>query len=119
MAKKILIVDDDESILDAVSLVLEEEGYNVAVTTKGDEIFEKVKNFKPDAILLDVLMSGKDGREICKKLKEDEKTKQIPVIMISAHPSAKESVLSCGANAFLAKPFDTSDLTEIVSIFVA
>lgn len=118
MAKKILIVDDDESILDAVSLVLEEEGYDVSVTIKGDEIFEKLEIFKPDAILLDVLMSGKDGREICKKLKKDDKTKGIPIIMISAHPSAKESTLSCGANAFLAKPFDTQELIDMVDRFL-
>lgn len=114
MPKKILIVDDDESILDAISLVLEDEGYLVAITMKGDETFEKVNSFQPDVILLDVLMSGKDGREICKKLKQQEDTKKIPIIMISAHPSAKEGAMSCGADDFLPKPFDTSDLLALV-----
>ncbi len=115
MAKKILIVDDDESILDAVCMVLEDEGYEVEITMKGDETVETVHRVKPDVILLDVLMSGKDGREICKKLKSDPLTKAIPVIMISAHPSAKEGAMSCGADMFLAKPFDTQELIDLVA----
>lgn len=112
--KKILLVDDDESILDSVELVLEESGYKIETTPKGSETYQKVQNFKPDLILLDVLMSGVDGREICKTLKSDESTKQIPLIMISAHPSASKSSLKCGANDFLAKPFDTQDLLKII-----
>lgn len=119
MSKKILIIDDDESILDAVSLVLEEEGYIVDVMLKGDEAFDKIAAFKPDAILLDVLMSGKDGRDICRKLKKDEATKNIPVIMISAHPSAKEGAIAVGADAFLPKPFDTQDLLDMVKKYTS
>ena len=110
MNRKILVVDDDPGILDAVSLILDESGYLVETAMKGDEIFEKVQKFHPELILLDVLMSGKDGRDICRKLKADESTKEIPVIMVSAHPTAGKGALECGAQDFLAKPFDADEL---------
>lgn len=73
--KKVLVVDDDESILEAVSLVLESE-YTVKTIVKGEEVYKEVEGFKPDIILLDVLMSGSDGRVICKNLKENVKTQK-------------------------------------------
>jgi DNA-binding response OmpR family regulator len=112
--KRVLVVDDDEGILDAISFVLEDAGYNYETTPKGDETFEKVKKFKPDVILLDMLLSGNDGRIICQQLKSDKETQQIPVIMISAHPSAERSIEKCGANAFLPKPFEANDLLTII-----
>ncbi len=114
MSKKILVVDDDISILDAVSLILEENGYEVETAFKGDEAYQKALSFNPDVIVLDVLLSGKDGREICKNLKLDEKTKKIPVIMVSAHPGASESTKEVGADFFLAKPFMPDDLLSAV-----
>lgn len=114
MAKKVLVVDDEESILDAVSLILEEYGYDVLTTPRGEETYKKVKEFKPNVILLDVLMSGEDGREICMNLKNDDKTKKIPVIMISAHPSAARDIEEFGADNFLAKPFKVEDLLKAV-----
>ena len=108
--KKILIVDDDPGILEALSMILEESGFITEVTTKGTETYGKIARFKPDLIILDVLMSGSDGREICKKIKKDQTTKHIPIIMISAHPNAEKSIKECGANDFLPKPFEMKDL---------
>jgi DNA-binding response OmpR family regulator len=113
MTKKILLVDDDEGIVDAVSLMLKEYGYNVCATLKGEETYKKITKCKPDLILLDVLLSGIDGRHICKKLKSNLKTKSIPVVMISAHPSAKLHALKVGADGFLAKPFEIEDLLKM------
>jgi len=115
MVKRVLVVDDDESILDAISLILEEEGYEVKTVFKGQETYKAIENFKPDIILLDVLMSGNDGREICKRLKADGTTKKIPVIMISAHPTLDKGATACGAEDFLAKPFDTDDLLKKIN----
>lgn len=117
MKKKILIVDDDEAIVDAISMVLDMEGYDIASTTKGNEIFEMIAKHRPDLILLDMLISGTDGRELCKTLKRNKETKEIPVVMISAHPSAKKTILECGANDFLPKPFETSELIKVVKQF--
>lgn len=115
MNKKILVIDDDESILEALSLILEDEGYTIFTTSKGDQTYKKVAACSPDLIILDVLMSGSDGRTICKILKTDDATKTVPILMMSAHPSAKSSVLECGAEAFIAKPFDTEELYKKVA----
>ncbi len=118
MAKKILVVDDEESILDAVKLILEDEGFLVKAIFKGDEVYKEVEKFNPDLILLDVLMSGKDGRTISKNLKSIEKTKNIPVIMISAHPTASETLKEYKADDFLAKPFKVDELLEILEKYL-
>lgn len=115
MNKKVLVVDDDEAIVDAVTLLLEDSGYEVESTYNGQETYEKVALFKPDVILLDVLISGTDGRDICNKLKKDKNT--IPIIMISAHPSAMQGAQGCNADDFLAKPFETQELLHKVSKF--
>jgi len=117
MCKKILVVDDDISILDAVSMILEDHGYDVRGIQKGEDSYQQAEIFQPHLILLDVLMSGKDGREICKNLKSENKTKNIPIVMFSAHPSAKKGMKEYGADDFLAKPFGTNELLKIVSKF--
>ncbi|MGI8419203.1 MAG: response regulator [Candidatus Levyibacteriota bacterium] len=114
MNKKILIVDDDQDILEPLSLILEEEGYTVATTPKGEMTYGKVNEFKPDLILLDLLLSGSDGRKICKTLKENSETKHLPIIMMSAHPGAETDSRNCGANGFIAKPFESEDLLKIL-----
>ncbi len=111
--KNILVVDDDPDILDAIQFVLEDAGYNVKTTQKGEYAENLHKNL-PDLIILDVLLSGKDGRTICQKLKSQEDTKNVPIIMISAHPSAQQTVKEVGADGFIAKPFDISMLLSKV-----
>ena len=110
MSKKILAVDDDLYILDALVELLKYSGYDVNTTPRGDEVFKKIDECVPDLILLDVMLSGTDGREICKQLKSNIATSGIPVIMISATPSISDSVKSFGANDFIAKPFDIFQL---------
>ncbi len=120
MNKKILVIDDDPTILDALRFTLEFSGFEVITSEKGDyaENLKDSKDQFPSLIILDVLLSGKDGRTICKKLKSDKKTKAIPVIMISAHPGADKSVKEVGADEFLAKPFDVDVLLELVKKYV-
>ena len=116
--KKVLVIDDDPDILDAVQMTLDSGGYDSDVTTKGDETYEKIVGYKPDLIILDVLLSGNDGRRICKNLKADTSTKRIPIIMISAHPTAKDSVKQCGADSFVAKPFSIAELLAEVKKYI-
>ena len=104
--KKILVVDDDPDILEFLQVILEEEGYTVATTDKGDYVEKLHDGELPNLILLDILLSGKDGREIVKSLKSQEETRHIPVVMFSAHPSAEATARACGADDFIAKPFD-------------
>lgn len=117
--KKILVVDDDPDILDALQFMLEDAGYSVKTTEKGEyaENLHDSNGGLPDVILLDVLLSGKDGRLICQKLKSQEETRHIPIIMMSAHNNARQSVASVGVDDFIAKPFEADELLEKVAKF--
>ena len=104
-----MIADDDPGIVDAVEMLLEFEGYQVTSTVDGSTVLD-MKDELPDLLLLDIWMSGEDGRDICKTLKQDEATKQMPVIMISASRDIKQSAIDAGADDFLAKPFEMNEL---------
>src|SRR6266498_5485492 len=107
---KILVIDDDEGILEAFELVLTSVGYEVETSTQnGDYLNQKLKNV-PDLIILDVLLSGTNGKDVCKKLKSQEHTRHIPIIMVSAHPDARKTALESGADDFIPKPFDMNEL---------
>lgn len=112
-SKKIVIVDDDVAILDSLGLMLDFEGFEVNAFERGSEIFNYVESVsKPDVILLDMWLSGEDGRDICKKLKENETTKDIPVMIMSASRGLQQSALQSGANAFIAKPFEIDEVMD-------
>lgn len=113
MKKKILVADDDPGIVDALQIMLEDANYIVKTAVNGQTI-RGVKKEKPDLILLDVWMSGEDGREICKYLKGNDVTKNIPIIMISATRDLEESSKKAGAEDFIAKPFQMNDLLRKV-----
>ena len=112
---RILVVDDDTDILSVMETLLTMKGFEVEVTAKGENTIPKINSFKPDLILLDVLISGYDGRTICKQIKSNKATQHIPVIMFSAHPGAAATITDYGANDFIAKPFDVSHLLKKVS----
>lgn len=112
--QSILIVDDDMDILEPLELLLRSEGYRVDTTAKAAQTYEKVEKFRPSLILLDVLMSGEDGRTICRKLKAQKTTKHIPVVMMSAHPTAEQDSDGSGADDFIAKPFDLETLMRLI-----
>lgn len=112
--KKVLVIDDDPAILEAISIVLEGEGYSVKTVEDAQDAVSEVKNYRPDVIFLDLLLSGKEGTEIANEIKSDSRSKGIPVVLISAHPHAHDSARSCGADAFLAKPFDLDELLDAV-----
>lgn len=116
--KKILVVDDDPDILDFLQVILEEEGYIVGTTNKGEYVEELHNGGLPTLILLDVFLSGKDGRHIVKHLKSQGETKHIPVIMFSAHPSAEETARAAGADDFLAKPFEVDELIVMIKKYI-
>lgn len=117
MAHKILIVDDDKDIAEAIKLILELEGFETQTVSDNNRIAPSIKEFNPDVILLDILLSGVDGRAICKTLKNDKHFQHIPIIMMSAYPDASKSAFEAGADAFLPKPFDADFLVEKVLAF--
>jgi DNA-binding response OmpR family regulator len=108
---RILVVDDNVDILQVVKAILETHGFEVLTTPRAEETFEKTETYQPQLILMDVyLSSGLDGREICKALKQNAKTKDIPVIMFSAQTREEEVLRVCKADDFLGKPFAMKDL---------
>ena len=106
-----MIADDDPGILDAIGIVLEYEGYEVQSTPNGAVLLTMENGF-PDLLLLDIWMSGVDGRDICKHLKQQESTSKIPIVLISASKDIEHSAMDAGADDFLAKPFEIDDLLE-------
>jgi len=114
IAEKILVVDDDESILDALELLLSESDYSVFVASDETSLKEALSK-KPDLILLDIWMSGLDGSEVCKKLKNQTSTKNIPIIFFSANKDIKTIAQRAGADAYISKPFQMNDLLKLIS----
>ena len=119
MIKKVLIIDDDRDILEILTFLLSEEGYEVIASTTGEEV-ENLTEIKPDLILLDLRLAGTStsGQEICCKLKADPNTENFPVILISAEPDIKAIALNCGADDFIQKPFDIFDFSAKVKSFL-
>lgn len=115
--KKILVVDDDVAILEAVQASLEFDDYLVCTATDGKNAIDKAISESPDMIILDVLLSGDDGRDVARVLKSDIVTSSIPILMVSAHPNVQQTVLDAGADDFLPKPFDVNELLEKASVF--
>ncbi len=113
MAKaKIFIVDDEEDILDLMDYVLSKEGYTVERFHTGEEILRKVKSDLPDLILLDLMLPGVDGLDVCKLLKRTSNTANIPIIMLTAKGEEADIVtgLELGADDYIPKPFSTKIL---------
>ena len=109
--KRILVVDDNTDILQIVKIILENYGFEVMVTPKGEEILSKTGAYNPQLILMDVfLSSGMDGREICKILKANSQTKDIPVILFSAQIKMDDGFQNWGADDFISKPFEVKEL---------
>jgi CheY-like chemotaxis protein len=115
--KKIMIADDDPGILDAVGIMLEYEGYEVHSTLNGASLLTMDSEF-PDLVLLDIWMSGIDGRDICRHLKKNPHTGKIPVVLISASKDIERSAMEAGADDFLAKPFEIDDLLEKIEKYI-
>nr|WP_315420433.1 response regulator transcription factor [uncultured Pedobacter sp.] len=115
--KKIFIADDDEGIVDAVTMILEVMGYDVEFTYDGGAVINAVKN-KPDLIMLDIWMSGYDGRDICRQLKNDPEFSEIPILMISASRDIRQSAIDAGANDFMEKPFEMDSLLNKVEVLL-
>jgi DNA-binding response OmpR family regulator len=114
--RRILAVDDDQDILEVLQYILEESGYEVATLSDGYNLISKVRDFHPDLVLLDIMLGGLDGRELCKHLKASKETNYVPVILISAsHDVSKRSLNHDGGpDDFIAKPFDIDVLLNSV-----
>lgn len=106
--KKILVVDDEPDVLEFLKIRVQIAGFEAILAKNGTEAFEKAKKGNPDLIILDVMMPVFSGYEVCKMLKEDESTKDIPVIMLTAKSTVGdvEEGAGSGAAAYVTKPYD-------------
>lgn len=110
--KRILIIDDSRDLLEAMRMFLELKNYNVKTLTDCNDIIPIVKEYDPDLLILDVFLSGEDGREICKKIKEYEETKHVCILLLSGSPDILKNHKEFGADSFIEKPFDVNYLLE-------
>ncbi len=114
--KKILVVDDERNFLKMVALRLESSGYMVVKLDSGARVMEVAKADKPDLILLDTVMPGKNGCDVCRELKTNEATRGIPVIMFTAHYPEKAFIdinsKEFGADDYLTKPYEVKTLLD-------
>ena len=110
---KILVVDDVPQNVRVLELNLKAEGYTVIPAYNGQEALEKVRTEKPDLILLDIMMPGMDGNEVCRRLRENKETRAIPIIMLTAYEKGLEKkieALDLGADEFIEKPFERHEV---------
>jgi DNA-binding response OmpR family regulator len=115
-ATRILVADDDPSILRLLQLNFELEGYEVHTASDGEEALAQARASSPDVIVLDVMMPGLDGWEVCRRLKEDETMHSVPVILLTALGQEQERRhgLAVGASEYVMKPFDPDHLVSVV-----
>ena len=117
-AAHILVVDDDPDIGIMIKMMLEYKGFSVAVATRFDEANTILQTDSIDLVIMDMLLSGVNGIDVCVDLKKDKATAHIPVMMISAHPNAKEICLSAGADDFISKPFEMQEILSKIGLLV-
>ena len=108
IGKKILVIEDDPGFLRYLGLVFDKEGFEIIAASNGLEGLRKARQEKPDLIVLDVMLPGLDGFEICHRLRSEEPTAKLPILMLSAkgQDADKTTAARVGASVFLSKPVD-------------
>ena len=115
---RILVIDDDPDIGIMIKMMLEYKGYSVAVAVRADQAEQMIEKEKFDLLIMDMLLSGTNGIDLCRDLKSNSNTAHLPVIMISAHPNAKEICMQAGADEFISKPFDMQEILSKIQQLV-
>lgn len=118
--KKILIVDDELSILVPLQFLMEKSGYDPKLAQSGKEAIEKISNFKPDLVLLDIMLPDLDGYEIYQRIRENKEWDQIKVIFLTAKNRDTDIAkgLALGADAYIVKPFSNVELLDKVAALI-
>ena len=114
--RKILVVDDNPTIIRALTFTLKKEGYNVSSVTNGEEALEEIKKSKPALIFLDIMMPKKNGYEVCQEIKSDPELKDIHVLMLTAKGQQRDrnKGLEVGVDEYMTKPFSPSKVVARV-----
>ena len=111
-AKNILVVEDDDNLRRLITQALEKKKYRLFETADGNQAIEDARKVLPDLILLDLMLPGKDGIEVCRRIKDHPDTKSIKIVMLTAQKNSlvKSAGLAAGADFFINKPFNMADL---------
>ena len=115
--RKVLIVDDEPNIVTALEFLLKRSGYDVRLASNGAEALEQVEAYRPDLVLMDVMMPIKSGFEVCQRMRERPEFAQIKIVMLSAKGTEAEvnKGLSLGADLYITKPFSTQELVATIN----
>ena len=118
---RVLIVDDEPNIVLALELLMKKEGYEILSVDDGQKAFDAVREFRPDLIILDIMMPRMDGYEVCQRIRADESLKDIQVVMLTAkgREAEKEKGLALGADLYVTKPFSTREVMMKVKELLA
>ena len=116
--KKVLVIDDNSGILFVMRQALELKDYEVHTSDTFDGV-EQIEKSAPDLIYLDISLVGYDGRKVTQELKGDERTKKIPIIILTAYPNAGELAKEAGADDYLSKPFDLENLWKMTARYTS
>jgi|SRR6187431_2808788 DNA-binding response OmpR family regulator len=114
----ILVLDDDPDICIMIKMVLDYYGYDAMDAENEVNARKIISSNHVDLVIMDMLLSGADGTDICRRLKQDKVTSSIPILMFSAHPTAKDSCLAAGADDFISKPFEMNDMMDKINFFL-
>jgi len=114
MTKKIMILEDDEAIAELMRFYLEEEGFQVFISSKGGGFVDRVAEIQPDLISLDIMLPDTDGFSIFKMLQQDERTRDIRIIFVTVKEGDKEKGIKMGASGYIVKPFKEDELKETI-----
>jgi len=114
--RRVLIVEDEPHIVLSLEFLLERAGYETASTADGEEGLALIRRLRPDVVLLDVMMPGRNGYEVCRAVKLDPELRGIPIVMLSAKGQEVEVVkgLELGASAYITKPFGNAEVLEAI-----
>lgn len=116
MCKRILILDDDKDVLDVMQEALTYEGFEVQTISATENIFPVLEQYRPDILLIDYLLNGINGGEICSQIKKNEHTHNLPVVILSAYPRVINSLGYYQCNKFISKPFDLDELVGGINL---
>ena len=114
----ILVVDDDPDIGSMLKMMLEYKGYTVTLLSNAGKTEQQLSKQLADLVILDMLIAGTNGTDVCRSIRSNPLTTNIPVLMISALPDARKTCIDAGANDFISKPFEMQDLLAKVSNLV-
>lgn len=116
MGRSVLLIEDEPNIIEAISFLLERDGWTVRIHSDGVDAVEVVNRLKPDVLVLDAMLPGRSGFDILRELRQQDQTRELPIMMLTARGQAKdrEMATSFGASEFMTKPFSNTEMLETV-----